>query len=440
MPSCYLWGGMIGSAIFALSSTTGMLAGPSSALAWAMAGVLMLLIALNFAELGTAFPYAGGVYVYPMETYGHNRTVRIFGSFLAGWTCLIGQGIGVAFSAMFLGSYLNPLIPGATDYAILIGAVILTFAFVINALGIYLTGKTNLVLTLILIVTLLAFSIRGIPAITLANFKPFFASGSWGFLQAIPVASCGFGAWMAIVAAAEEVRNPSRDIPRALIYSLILAIVICVLVQVAIFGTTKWTNFTPTNEFAYFAPLSFAAAQFAPGSKWMETMISVGGTVALVTTIIALMVICSRVLMAMGRDGLFPSVFGYINPKTKAPLVSLGIVYGISMIVNCFPQYIFKIIIIGAVCRSTSFALGLLSEIFLRVFRKDVKPPFRLPGGLTIPIISLAALAILTINVGLLEVEASLTAIAIGIAYFFCRYASKTGIFSERSTILRDNG
>lgn len=96
-------GGMIGGAIFVLGAQTGMIAGPSAILAWALAGLLMFVIALVLVEQTTAFPKAGAIPAYAMETFGKSFFVRSFASFMGGWGSLLGQWLGVPFCAMFVG-------------------------------------------------------------------------------------------------------------------------------------------------------------------------------------------------------------------------------------------------------------------------------------------------------------------------------------------------
>ncbi|MEM4723777.1 MAG: amino acid permease, partial [Candidatus Hadarchaeum sp.] len=205
-------GGMIGGAIFVLGAQTGMLAGPSALLAWALAGLLMFIIALVLVEQTTAFPRAGAIPAYAMETFGKSFAVRSFASFLGGWGSLIGQWFGVPFCAMYVGGYVTSIIPAAAGYEVVITLLVLTFAFLLNIAGISITGKANAVLTVLLLVLMLSFFFRGAPAVNLSNYTPFFPTGGINFLKAIPIAALGFGAWLSILAAAEEVKNPEKTL------------------------------------------------------------------------------------------------------------------------------------------------------------------------------------------------------------------------------------
>lgn len=192
----------------------------------------------------------------------------------------------------------------------------------------------------------------------------------------------------------------------------------------SLYGSVSWQELTPDNPFEYWAPLSYAAVKFAPGEAWVQVSISLAAIFALVTTTIALMVLCSRVIFGMGRIGIFPSARAYIWLRIKTPAVSLIVVYVVSMILRANPEWVYAI----------GFLVGILSHIGLRINRKDVKAPFRVPGGVAFSIIAFIALALLLINVTTLELWYSLLAIVRGIVYFIVRYASKTGMFAHKTS------
>jgi APA family basic amino acid/polyamine antiporter len=427
-------GGMIGGAIFVLGAQTGMITGPSALLAWALAGLLMFVIALVLVEQTTAFPRAGAIPAYAMETFGKSFFVRSFASFMGGWGSLLGQWLGVPFCAMYVGGYAVSLIPALAGYETVITLLVLTFAFLLNISGISITGKANAVLTLLLLILMFSFFARGAPAAKLENYTPFFATGGINFLKAIPIAALGYGAWLSILAAAEEVKEPEKTLPKAIGLSILVTTVFYLMMLYPLYGSVNWKEFTPDNPFAYWAPLSYAAVKFAPGEAWVQVAISLAAILALVTTTIALMVLASRVIFGMGRIGIFPSACSYVWPRTKTPAVSLIVVYIVSMILGANPAWVNAIIIIGTVMYAIGFLVGILSHIGLRINRKDVKAPFRVPGGIAFSVLAFIALALLLINVSTLELWYSLLAVVIGIVYFIVRYASKTGMFAQKTS------
>ncbi|MEM3421180.1 MAG: APC family permease [Candidatus Hadarchaeum sp.] len=425
-------GGMIGAAIFVLGAQTGMIAGPSAILAWALAGLLMFIIALVLVEQATVFPRAGAIPAYAMETFGKSFAVRSFASFLGGWGSLIGQWFGVPFSAMYVGGYVVSIIPSLAGYETIITWLVLTFAFLLNISGISITGKANAALTALLLVLMLAFFFRGAPAVNLNNYSPFFATGGINFLKAIPIAALGFGAWLSILAAAEEIKNPEKTLPKAIGLSILVTTVFYLLILFPLYGTVNWQEFTPENPFAFWAPLSYAAVKFAPAESWVQLVISLAAILALITTVIALMLLASRVIYGMGKIGIFPSGCGYVWARRRTPAVALIIVYVVSMILGSNPDWVMAIIVIGTVMYAIGFLVGILSHIGLRINRKDIKAPFRVPGGIGFSIIAFVALALLLINVSTLEIWYSLLAVVVGIVYFVIRYASRTGVFAKK--------
>jgi APA family basic amino acid/polyamine antiporter len=276
-------GGMIGGAIFVLGAQTGMITGPSALLAWALAGLLMFVIALVLVEQTTAFPRAGAIPAYAMETFGKSFFVRSFASFMGGWGSLLGQWLGVPFCAMYVGGYAVSLIPALAGYETVITLLVLTFAFLLNISGISITGKANAVLTLLLLILMFSFFARGAPAAKLENYTPFFATGGINFLKAIPIAALGYGAWLSILAAAEEVKEPEKTLPKAIGLSILVTTVFYLMMLYPLYGSVNWKEFTPDNPFAYWAPLSYAAVKFAPGEAWVQVAISLAAILALVT-------------------------------------------------------------------------------------------------------------------------------------------------------------
>jgi len=433
-------GGMIGAAVFSLSGLTAAMAGPSAILAWVLAGMLMILVAVNFAELATAFPRIGGVAHYPLETLGPNRGVRAFFGFVTGWSWAWTELIGAAFSALVLYQFLGvALVP----WGVVISVVVLAAVYILNIVGISPTVKVNFILFLLLALTMVIFFFAGIGKVEMGNYSPFFATGSLGFLSAIPIAALGFGAWMVITSLAAEIKEPKKNIPRAILYSLIFTLVLYFLMLFVTYGTVPSSSWSFANDYAVYAAPDFAATMFAGGALWIMIVIKIAAVLALVTTVTALFADASRVFCALGQTGIMPSFLGKINAKSGQPLAALTWVFVFTILMNIFLyDKLAQIITVGSIFLALAFLISLFASIGLKTFRRDVKPPYRAPGGIAAPIIGIIALGFLIWNVFTTALDpwgagALYILGGVGLLWFIIIAITKTGIFSKDSKVGR---
>ncbi len=227
-------GGMIGAAIFIFPGTTGVLAGPSSILAWFLTGILMMLIALVYVELAKRYPESGGPVLYPYFVFGKTlgREAGLLLSYLEGLGFIIGWLIAVVVSSFCIPSYLSYVVPGLGERTVPIAISSIILASLVNILGIRRTGRANLVLTALLLAGITVFIAGGLakglrePSITIREVLP---RDMEGFLASIGLAVGAYGAWVGIAAVAGEVRDPDRNVTRAIIASLAMVTVVYTL-------------------------------------------------------------------------------------------------------------------------------------------------------------------------------------------------------------------
>ncbi|RLI05552.1 hypothetical protein DRO26_01875 [Candidatus Bathyarchaeota archaeon] len=425
-------GGMVGIAVFVLSSITVVLTGPVAVLAWVVAGLLMFIIALNFTELATAFPRAGGVYVYPYETF-KGKNAKIFFSFLTGWLYWFTFGvIAQVVGAIYIAKLMSVFVPGIEAYSTHLAVLFLIFVWILNCVGVVPTGITNTVLTFSLLILILCYVIVGLFHVNLAYYTPFVAGvmGLKGFLVAITIAWLGYTAWIAVTSVAEEVKEPQKTIPKALSIAFPICISFYFLILFVTFGSGHWTEFLESkNPFAYYSPLPYAATKF--GVPWLIPIISIAEILAVTTTMLVLLLDSSRVLLAMGRTEILPKPLAYTHKRFKTPIISLTLLFIISVVMAAYPQLVYFFIQMGGGCFGIICIIISVSLIFLRRYRKDVVPSFRVPGGFIIPV-----LAILIILVAMTQYESMVYYLTIGwilcgCVYYVVRYWTKTGIFRK---------
>jgi basic amino acid/polyamine antiporter, APA family len=317
--------------------------------AWVVAGIIAILGALSFAELGAMLPQAGGEYVYLRAAYGEvPGFLYVFNSFLVGGASISAYGAAVAiflsdiyrFDTVWFEHTFHLL---GTTYTFQFGlrqviavGVIAVFA-IINCAGVLLGGRVQTILTTAKVISILAVA-GGV----------FFFSGSadWGNLAApagaTPLAAgagfSGFGAalfaalwaysgWQFLPMAASEVQQPERNLPRAIVGGTALVLAIYLLVNVAYLYALPFWQVASSNSTAYPDAPSVAAktvqtflgAKAAPIAALIFLISCVG---ALNGTILAR----ARVPFAAARDGLFFERFGRLNPRTRVPVISIALV------------------------------------------------------------------------------------------------------------------
>lgn len=389
-------GGMVGSSIFTLSGVTYAMAGPGAVLSWVIAGVILLLYALNVAELATIYPRSGGIYIYPSEVLGSNKTQKSFFGWLAAWSWLNVSILGTAFSAIFVSNYLSAVLPAVQDYQVLVAVLWIALVFLLNALGISFMGKINLVLTGSLVVVCLVYVFNGFSSVDMANFTPFIgqgAMGSSGVLAAIPVAMLAYGSIIAVASIAEEIKDPKRTIPRAMGISVVATVAMYSLILFVTYGLAPASEFIG-NDFAAYAPLNYAIVRSLPGKEWLSTLVSIGALLAISTTMLILVMDAGRTIMATASSGLLPKALTKVNEKTQTPVNALALGAIVAAIVACFPQFTMDIVNTGSFCSGITVAILTITLMVNR--KKGIKQEgsFVVPGGYTVPIVTLLVLAV----------------------------------------------
>ncbi|MFB6070053.1 MAG: APC family permease [Halanaeroarchaeum sp.] len=412
-------GGMVGASIFYYPGATGKAVGPAAILAWVAMGGLMIAVGLLYAELALAFPRAGGPAVYPFETLGPNRTIRAFASYLEGISYSFGWTFAVTVSALSIASYLSITFPAASGYTVPIAVLAVVASFLVNLVGVHSTSRTNLVLAAVLLTVLLVFVGAGLANAAPANYDPFFTGDAGSFFAAMGFAMTGYGAWTAIPAAAEEIENPSRTVPLAIVLSLGITTVLYAAVLLALHGVVPPSQFTDGTILQ--APLGVAAANL--GATWLaKYVLPAGAIVAIFTTMLVGTMSASRVLLAMGRTGGLPSAFARIHPRFDTPWVGLLAVSLLAAGFATVPRYFYELETIAAlVGTAIPYGINILAFLGLRYYRTDVTPSFRAPGGIALAAVAFLVVLVAIVGLGTTNVLWSLGALAVMTGYYAVR-------------------
>lgn len=324
-------GAMIGAGIFVLTGIAAGPAGPALILAFALNGVVTFVTAMVYAELGSAIPEAGGGYLWIKQG------LPAWNGFLAGWMSWFAHAVAGSLYALGFGAYLGlvlrglGLVPSWIPEAYLAKALAVGVALLfigVNFKGVSETGKVGNIVTLAKIAILGVFIVSGVAAIArnpvyLEKFTPFATGGVTGVLTAMGLTFIAFEGYEIIVQAGEEVRNPKKNIPRAIFLSLAIVVPIYMLVAFAAMGAVEPGTDQPTWKWlAEHAELGLAEAarQFMP---FGATLLLLGGLFSTMSALNATTFSSTRVSFAMGRDRNLPDAFARIHERTQTPYLAL---------------------------------------------------------------------------------------------------------------------
>ena len=316
-------GAMIGSGIFILPAVAVGYAGPAVVLAYILAGLVVLPAALSKSEMATAMPESGGTYVFIERGMGP----------------LLGTvaGIGTWFSLSFKGGlalvggvpyllYLFDVSSAITTPLALSLAVILVL---VNLLGAKQTGRVQVVIVAIMLAALGWFAVGGVPSVQAANYAGFFEGGVGGILAATGLVFVSYAGVTKVASVAEEIENPSRNIPLGILGSLGFTTALYALIVVVMLGVTD-TSAIAASE----APMA-VAAEAALGSAGVLVVV-MAALLALVSTANAGILSSSRYPFAMSRDGLVPESLGEISERFNTPSTSITLTGVVLLVLIAF--------------------------------------------------------------------------------------------------------
>jgi basic amino acid/polyamine antiporter, APA family len=330
-------GAMIGAGIFVLIGIAAGVAGPALLLTFILNGIIAWLTAMSYAELGSCYHDAGGGYLWVKEG------LPKWNGFLSGWMSWFAHAVACSLYALGFGAYFQHVLVEFSitmpqwgffsPQKILAASTAILFAY-INFRGASETGKIGNLVTITKIIILLIFTGFGLELIIRqgdwrTTFSPFMPHGFGGVFRAMGLTFIAFQGFEVIAQSSEEIKNPKKNIPRAVFFSLIIVIPIYLLVAFVAMGTVKPEGMTTWDYLAQqkeTALVNVARNFFIGGG----VMILIGGLISTISALNATIYSSSRVAFAMGRDRNFPAFFSKVHPKNHTPqwsiLISLIII------------------------------------------------------------------------------------------------------------------
>lgn len=308
-------GSMIGAGVFAVFVPAAKVAGAGLLVGLALAAIVAACNALASAQLATAYPTSGGTYVYGRERLGH------WWGFFAGWSFVVGKTASCAAMALVFASYAAP---AGWEKATAIAAIVALTA--VNYRGITRTAQlTKIIVVLVLTALAVAVAASGtagfpflvnISGATVGAASPgpslLVATGPYALLQSAGLLFFAFAGYARIATLGDEVRNPRRTIPRAIIIALLITITIYAIVGVVLLGTLGAGGLANST-----APLRDAAA--ISGWGWATPVVAVGAALASLGALLALIAGIARTGLAMAREGDLPTWLASVHPRFHVP-------------------------------------------------------------------------------------------------------------------------
>ncbi|SNY48698.1 amino acid permease [Paractinoplanes atraurantiacus] len=385
-------GAIIGTGIFVVIGEGAGIAGPAVILSFVLAAVACTFSALSYAELASSIPVAGSAYTYTYATLGE------LVAWIIGWDLILEYGVSVAAIAVGWGGNLNAFLDSAFGVALPDaiakspedgGVFNLPAVFVVLAItfllvrGVTESARVNLVMVVIKLAVLLFFIVVAFANFGTGNFQPFAPEGVDGVTAAAAVIFFAYIGFDAVSTGSEEARKPERDLPLAIIGSLLICTVFYVLTAVGALGIASPDQMKESD-----APLAAALDQGA-GISWAAAVLSLGAVVAITSVVLVIMYGQTRIFFAMCRDGLLPQRLAQVNQRYGTP-ARLTIVLGvlIAILAALIPlSEIVKLVNIGTLF---AFVLVNIGVIVLRRTRPDMPRPYRVPWSPLLPLLGIA--------------------------------------------------
>ncbi|MEX0861339.1 APC family permease [Nitrosopumilus sp.] len=390
---------ILGAGIYVLIGEAAGFAGDSVWISFILGSIVALFAGFSYAELSSIFPKVAAEYIFVKNAFKNN-----FFAFIVGWLTAITAMITAATVALGFGGYLAQFV----NLPIIISAILLIgILSVVNFIGIKEASWTNIVFTIVEAAGLILVIVIGF---TISSPEPvnYFESptGLTGIIIAFVLSFFAFIGFEAMANVAEEVRNPKKTIPRAIILSVIVSSLIYVLVSLAVVRVVNWEDLSLSS-----APLAEVVKR-GLGSQGQIILTGIA-LFAITNTVLITLIAGSRIVFGMARDKSLPYIFASVHFKTKTPWVAI---IGIMLVAMGF-SLIGDIVIVANIAVFAvviTFAAVILSLIVLRYTQPNIERRFKVPINIgKFPVLPVFGLVILGYMMFQFEMEVMLVGLAI---------------------------
>jgi len=420
-------GNVLGAGIYALIGEVVGITGNLSWLAFVLASITGALTGLSYAELSSMYPKSAAEFVYTEEAF----KIRIL-SFLLGWIIIFSGILSAATVALGFANYLAALIGiPSIILTVIFAAILIVILSLVNFIGIKASTWTNILFTFIEAAGLILIIIIGIPHFGSVNYLELPIGSSFTVVfSAVALIFFAYIGFEDIANIAEEVKNPTKNLPKAIIYSIIITTVLYCLTAISIVSILHYSKIADSP-----APLNaVTTVVLGPIGGIIMSFIALFATA---NTVLIMMIVTSRMMYGMARDKALPEGLSKISPKYRTPALAVLI----TMILTMVPLFLGDISIVANATVFgvlITFFLVNLSLIALRRKRPDLERPFKLkPNVGWMPIIALLGCIVcfgLLFTFNLLIVVIQVIIVLCGVVVF---YAMKSKIETRTSRFIQ---
>jgi len=367
-------------------------AGPGGVLAaFALSGAACVFVALCYAELAAMVPIAGSAYTYAYATLGE------FVAWIIGWDLILEYGISVAPTAAAWSGYVQSFLGtfglslptsmqvahlaiagGRLDLAhtqIDLLAIVAVLAIsAILAIGIRESTSTNTLLVAIQVIAMLVFVVALFGAVTPVRFVPAFPTGTGGILTGAALVFFAYIGFDTVTVASEEAHAPTRDVPRAVIGSLVVGIVLYLAIAYVTAGIVPWSKIDQNAGMA-------DAVTHAGGGRWLAAIVFAGAFAGTTTVMLTSLLGQIRIFFVMARDRMLPPIVARVDPRTRTQLITTAVT-GIIVAILAGIVPLADLLMLVNVGTLSAFLIVCVGVLVLRLRRPDAERPFRAPFGL----------------------------------------------------------
>lgn len=461
-------GAIIGAGLFVRTAlAAGEHAGPAVTISFIIAAVGCAFAGLCYAEFASIIPIAGSAYTYAYATMGELI------AWIIGWALILEYALGAATVSISWSEYLNKLLGGSIPYewchspfqkmvengvthSGIINAPALLILLLLSLLlvkGTKESASVNTVIVIVKVTIVLVFIAVGWKFINPANHTPymipadapaalqqdgtlysytnFFNHGWGGVLRGAAIVFFAFIGFDAVSTAAQEAKNPKKDMPMGILGSLVICTVLYILFSYVLTGVAPYTDFVKSGKEA---SVTYAIAKYMAGYGWLGTFVTVAILAGFSSVILVMLMGQSRVFYTMASDGLLPRVFSDLHPKFRTPYKSNMILF---LFVGGFAAFIPGDVTGDLTSIGTLFAFVLVCAGIWILRRKDpgLMRPFKTPLVPLVPILGILVCSAMIISLSNETLLSAFVWMLIGLVVYFS-YSRKNSKLRNPAEIL----
>lgn len=442
-------GAIIGAGLFVRTAdAAASAAGPAVVISFIVAAVGCAFAGLCYAEFASMIPIAGSAYAYAYVTMGE------FMAWIIGWALVLEYALASATVSIAWSEYLNNLFGGSIPYewshspfetlngtsgiVNLPALVILVILTLVLIKGTKESASLNGLIVFVKVSIVLIFIVLGWGFINEANYTPFMipdtfsghegwnVHGWGGVLGGAGIVFFAFIGFDAVSTAAQEAKNPKRDMPIGILGSLVICTILYVLFSHVLTGVANWQDFKIAGKEA---SVAFAIKTYMPGYEWLGTLVTVAILAGFSSVILVMLMGQSRVFYSMSKDGLVPKIFSELHPKFRTPFKSNALLL---VFVGLFAGFVPGSVAGDLTSFGTLFAFVLVCVGIwvLRVKNPEAVRPFKTPLVPLVPILGIIVCSAMIFSLGKDTLLSALAWMILGLFIYF--------LYSKKNSNLRN--